>query len=156
MSVLSATAADARAPSTVVEELRGAQVSDVATRVGQLPKPLRTALAQAFRERQLYIADAGQPYQVTDVVIVRPGERQLPFRRLLFAFRAGTHYVVYYQMGGYGQSISALVFAPHDAVRYRLVWGGVERDYDKPAKTPAELIRRIAQDKLFDHLPFLW
>jgi hypothetical protein len=148
--------ADARAPSALVQELAHAPISDVSTRVAQLPSSLRVSLAKTFQQRHLYIADAGQPYQITDVVILRPGQRELPFRRLLFAFRAGTHHVVYYEMGGYGQSVSAVVFAASDSRSYRFVWGGIERDYERPAKTPAAVVHRIVRNELLDHLPFIW
>src|SRR5438477_12609860 len=123
-AAMGATRADARAPSALVQELAHAPISDVSTRVAQLPLALRASLARAFRQRQLYIADAGQPYQITDFVILRPGQRELPFRRLLFAFRAGTYHIVYYEMGGYGQSVSAVVFAAPDSRSSRFVWGG--------------------------------
>jgi hypothetical protein len=156
IAALGALRADAKAPSTLTQELARAPISDVTTRVAQLPSALKTSLAKAFQQKQLYIADAGQPYQVTDVVVLRPGERELPFRRLLFAFRAGTYHVVYYEMGGYGQSVSAVVFASPDRRHYRFVWGGIERDYQRPAKTPAAVVQRILRNELFDHLPFIW
>jgi hypothetical protein len=155
-AALGTARADARPPSALVQELAHAPISDVTTRVAQLPSSLRASLAKAFRQRQLYIADAGQPYQITDFVILRPGQRELPFRRLLFAFRAGTYHIVYYEMGGYGQSVSAVVFAAPDSRSYRFVWGGIERDYERPAKTPAAVVHRIVRDELIDHLPFVW
>ena len=155
-AVLGAEQAAARAPSALVRELVHAPISDVSTRVAQLSSSLRSSLAKTFGQQQLYIADAGQPYQVTDVVVVRPGQRELPFRRLLFAFRAGTYHVVYYEMGGIGQSVNAVVFAAPDSESCRFVWGGVERDYQRPAKSPAALVHRIVRNELMDHLPFIW
>jgi hypothetical protein len=156
VAVLGVAPAAAKAPAKVVDDLSRARATDVATRVAQLPKPLRTALAKSFRQRALFIADAGQPFQVTDFIIIRPGQKELPFRRLIFAFRADRHFLVYYQMGGYGQSLSALVFSAPIRGRCEFIWGGVELDYEKPAKTPADLIRRIVRHKLMDHLPFYW
>ena len=155
-AALWAARADARAPSAVVREFAHAPISEVSTRVAQLPPSLRVSLAKTFQQRQLYIADAGQPYQVTDVVILRPGQRELPFRRLLFAFRAGVYHVVYYEMGGYGQSVSAVVFAAPGSRSYRFIWGGIERDYQRPAKSPAAVVHRIVRNELMDHLPFVW
>jgi hypothetical protein len=151
---LAASAALAKLPVAFLADLPTADVQQVSTRVDQLPHPIRRALATTFHQKALFIADAGRPFQETDVVLTKPGDKPLPFRRLQFAFPTSKYFVVYYESGGYGRSVAALVFSRPVLGTSKFIWGGVE--LADPAKTLSELIRRIQHRKFMDHLPFIW
>ena len=85
---------DAKAPTEVVADLPTADTRDIYTRVAQLPPSLRRALTKTFHQRELFIADAGQPVQETDVIIATRGYKPLPTRRLEFAFRTRSFWIV--------------------------------------------------------------
>ena len=63
------------------------------------------------------MADPGQPFQETDVVIGKP----LPFRRLIFAARSANYCLVYFEHGGiaYGTEVSLYRLSDPKVV---LVW----------------------------------
>lgn len=69
------------------------------------------------------MADAGQPYEPSDMV----GPKPLPFRRLIFAGTSLGYCVVYNEYGGYGtgQEVSLYRLLPGQAV---LAWRGHLRD----------------------------
>ncbi|HYX53325.1 MAG TPA: hypothetical protein VE783_07720 [Candidatus Limnocylindrales bacterium] len=77
--------------------------------ISELPQPVKAALAMAFRQNTLQIADPGKPFNATDVV-----DERLPMRRLIFAGQAGERFVVHYERGGRGHSYYALVFDVKD------------------------------------------
>ena len=87
------------------------------------------------------MADAGQPYQVTDVI----GPKPLPFRRLVFAGTSPGYCVVYNEYGGYGtgQEVSLYRLMPGQAV---LAWQANVRD--QRCLTLAELRDAVSQSKL--------
>ncbi|HYX23758.1 MAG TPA: hypothetical protein VFC23_06360 [Thermoanaerobaculia bacterium] len=78
---------------------------------GELPADLRAALAAHWGEDSR-IADPGQPFQETDVVMGKP----LPWRRLVFAARSGKTCVIVYEHGGIELS-SHLVVSPYGDAR---------------------------------------
>jgi len=55
---------------------------------------------------ELRMADAGRPFQATDVVVTP----NLPWRRLRFAGQAGELVVVHYEAGGFAHSYLLVVF----------------------------------------------
>lgn len=68
-------------------------VSPPVTTVAGIPAPVRAAL-------HVDMADPGQPYQATDVVIGKP----LPWARLVRASHDGTAWTIEYERGGIGYS----------------------------------------------------
>ena len=145
----------AELPASVSRDLCREQAFESIARQNRLPTNVRAALAKAFQQRKLFIADPGEKFQQTDFVIVKPGERKLPTRRLLFAFRTSEHLVVYYESVSAGLGANALVFAIRGAGA-KLLWGGVEVDHDKLARNPAELKQRICKGRLIDDRAFIW
>ena len=121
---------DAKAPTEVVADLPTADTRNIYTRVAQLPPSLRRALTKTFHQRELFIPDAGQPVQETDVIIATRGYKPLPTRRLEFAFRMRSFWIVYYSSWGYEHASTALVFSYS---RARFVWGGVEFEPSRSA-----------------------
>lgn len=143
-------------PTSVSGDLcRGGHAPEPITRQSGLPTQVRAALAHAFQQRKLSIADPGEEFQQTDFVVLKPGKKKLPTRRLLFAFRTADHFVVYYESVSAGLGANALVFSMRGADA-KLLWGGVEVDHDKLAKNPAELKQRICKGRLISDRAFLW
>jgi hypothetical protein len=85
-----------------------------------LPANIRQAFSEVTREPSFALANPGEKYQVTDVVI----DRSLPFRRLVFAGRRDGDWLVYYERGGRGHGYYVLVFKvdPHGDAHF--IWGG--------------------------------
>jgi hypothetical protein len=145
----------ARAPSSVSTELCRSRKLKIITRHEKLPGNVRAALAQAFQQQRLFMANPGEVFQQTDVLVIKPGRKELPTRRLLFAFGTETHFVVYYESVSAGLGANALIFLVQGGVA-TLAWGGVEVDHDKLAKNPGELLSRICAGQLISDRAFLW
>lgn len=89
------------------------------------------------------IADAGKPYQSTDVL----GPKPLPFQRLVFAGTAPGYCVVYYECGGFAarQEMSLYRLSPGQAV---LAWRAELQD-DRKLLTLPELRNVIDKGKFY-------
>lgn len=145
----------AEVPTSVSRGLCCGQVSGPITHHKQFPVEVRIALAHVFQQRNLAIADPEEPFQQTDFVVAKPGQGKLETRRLLFAFRISNQFVVYYESVSAGLGANALIFSLH-GTNTKLLWGGVEVDHDKLAKSPAELKQRICKDQLISDRAFFW
>ena len=145
----------ARVPTSLSKNLCQAHPLGIIKRKDGLPQSIRSALTRAFQEREFSIADPTEDFQRTDFVTVETGRKPLPTRRLLFAFKTAEHFVVYYESSNMGLGANALIFSNSES-RPRLVWGGVEPDYNKLAKTPGELMNRICKERLISDRRFLW
>ena len=80
-----------------------------------IPEPVQDRL---LGKKSLYgMADAGQPYQTSDIV----GPKPLPFRRLIFAALSAGYCLIYNEYGGfmYGQEVSLYCLSAGQAT---LVW----------------------------------
>lgn len=69
------------------------------TRVAQLPPVVRAAYGPG-------LADAGAPFQVTDVVVGKP----LPGARVVWGARVGRLYVLHTEFGGFAHAFALEVF----------------------------------------------
>lgn len=105
-------------PEELKAQLRSETFAERAS-VAALPAPVREGLAVLFRSPGLEMADPGEPFQVTDVVV----GRILPARRLGVAGCSPRHCVVYYERGGIAHTWSAVVFDAGGAPA-RFLWGG--------------------------------
>lgn len=74
--------------------------------VNQLPTGLKVQFARLAGEKDFKMANPGEEYQSTDV-IMRPG---LPRRRLLFAGMSNDKIFIFYEEGGYSHSSHVAVF----------------------------------------------
>jgi hypothetical protein len=101
------------------EHVRGERFAPVAT-VATLPAGVRTALNELFGSKTLEMADPGQPFQATDVMVTP----RLPARRLVAAGCSADHCLVYYERGGFAHVHQIALFSTTDATA-RLVHGGV-------------------------------
>ena len=85
-----------------------------------LPASVRTALTDLFGSGTLEMADPGQPFQATDVMVMP----RLPARRLTTAGCSSDHCLVYYERGGFAHIHQIVLVSTADAAA-RLVHGGV-------------------------------
>ena len=70
--------------------------------------------------KTLEMADPGQPFQATDVMVMP----RLPARRLVSAGCSADHCLVYYERGGFARVHQIVLFSTADTPA-RLVHGGV-------------------------------
>jgi hypothetical protein len=88
--------------------------------VDRLPDDLKSAFCRLAGMKNFEMADPGENYQVTDVVV----EEGLPFKRLLFAGISSGKYFIHYETGGIGHSYHVAVFGIDSQRRVTFVWGG--------------------------------
>lgn len=89
------------------------------------------------------MADAGQPYEISDMA----GPKPLPFRRLILAGTSLGYCIVYDEYGGYGigQEVSLYRLSPSQAV---LAWRANLRD-QRRYLTLTQLQSAVAASKLY-------
>ena len=85
-----------------------------------IPANIKRAFSEIVREPSFALANPGEKFQVTDVVV----DRKLPFRRLLFAGVRDDNWFIHYERGGRAHGYYVVVFKvdPHGDARF--VWGG--------------------------------
>jgi hypothetical protein len=88
--------------------------------VDRLPIDLKSAFSHLAGMHDFEMADPGERFQITDVV-VEPG---LPWRRLLFAGLSTGKYFIHYEEGGIGHSYSVAVFTIDSERKVTFLWGG--------------------------------
>lgn len=90
------------------------------TSIRGLPLGVRNELQTLFGSAALDIAEPGDKFQVTDVIV----DPTLPIRRLVAAGCSIDHCIVYYERGGITHTWRVAVFHwTPDATRFE--WGGV-------------------------------
>jgi hypothetical protein len=92
---------------------------ETVTSIRGLPLGVRDALQDLFGTNTLDIAEPGEPFRATDVVV----DPKLPVRRLRLAACSMEYCIVYYERGGIAHTWHAAVFHWTPAVT-RLEWGG--------------------------------
>jgi len=88
--------------------------------VNQLPASLKLQFARLAGEKDFKMANPGEEYQSTDV-IMRPG---LPRRRLLFAGISNDKIFILYEEGGYSHSYHVAVFHLDPKRNVTFLWMG--------------------------------
>jgi hypothetical protein len=88
--------------------------------VATLPPNVRDSLNDLFGSKTLEMADPGQPFQATDVMVTP----RLPARRLVAAGCSADHCLVYYERGGFAHVHQIVLFSTTVATAH-LVHGGV-------------------------------
>jgi hypothetical protein len=106
-------------PEALRDHVRTEQFTPVAT-VAALPAGVRDALRALFGGKTLEMADPGQPFQATDVMVTP----RLPARRLVAGGCSTDHCLVYYERGGFAHVHQIALFSTTDTSA-RLVHGGV-------------------------------
>lgn len=149
---LSFHAARATVPPEVLRDLADPRAGKMITRVQSLPRAVQSALVRIFVQKQLYL---GNPDQPLGAELSLPGQADFPGRRLIFAFESPNYYVVYFETGPPAVHASVLVLNKPGRKSSRLVWGAA--DLHRPfAKDRADLLRRIASGRLFEHARMIW
>jgi hypothetical protein len=119
------------------------------TKTEAIPANVKQAFAKITGEPSFALADPGQKYQVTDVVI----GRGLPRRRLIFAGVRGDEWFVHYEVGGRGHSYCVLLFKVYPQDRVQFVWGGVG---SHGAKNLYQLRKMVAAGQFSDEIQNYW
>ena len=130
------------------EHILDGQFKVVSTTEG-MPANVKQAFSEITREPSFALANPGQKYQVTDVVV----DRNLPFRRLVFAGVKADKWFVHYERGGRGHGYYVLVFKvdPHGDAHF--VWGG---SGPNGAKNLEQLRKMVATGQLSDGESYYW
>jgi hypothetical protein len=130
------------------EHILDSQFKVVSTTEG-MPANIKQAFADITREPSFALANPGQKYQVTDVVV----DRKLPFRRLVFAGVKDHNWLVHYERGGRGHGYYLLVFKvdPHGDAHF--VWGG---SGPNGAKNLEQLRKMVAAGQFSDEENYYW
>ena len=85
-----------------------------------IPKNVKQAFSEITRQSSFALADPGQKYQGGDVVT----DRNLAFRRLVFAGVNDDRWFIHYERGGRGHGYYVVVFKVDFDGRAHFVWGG--------------------------------
>ncbi len=109
----------------------------------------KQAFAKITNESSFGLANPGQKYQVTDVVV----ERGLPRRRLVFAGVWGDEWFIHYELGGRGHGYCVLLFRVDPANRVQFVWGGAG---SHGAKNLSQLRKMVAAGQFSDEMQYYW
>ena len=99
--------------------MTGKKVGPYFSHVADLPPAVLEAARLEFGSQSFEMADAGGPWNATDVAV-----GSLPFRRLIWATAVDEHFILHYEMGGIGHSWHVLVFGPIQNGRRECVWAG--------------------------------
>ncbi len=110
------------------------------TSTEQLPGKLKAAFANLTKEAEFTLANPGEDYQSTDVVI----GHKLPLRRMVIAGICNAYWFIHYERGGIGHSYELVFFQPDSKGEMAFVWGG--RGF-YGASSCAELRNAIASKK---------
>jgi hypothetical protein len=111
-------------------------------------KSLPPAVFALCVEKGGAMAEPGQPFQATDVIIQG---QNLPGKRLIWAVTDGDYYIVHYERGGIAHSFHVLIAkAPRDHAKATLVWRAV----GKPLKDYSAFVSALRSGSLDDRLDY--
>lgn len=128
------------------QHLLQAKDAPLVTTMHEIPKEVVEACAAASSGGGFQFADAGQPFQVTDVVT----EKDLPAKRLIWAARIPGYMVVHYESGGIAHVYHVMVVSLDSAKKAHVVWAAGA----KPMKSYAEFREALTAGKLDDSIPW--
>jgi hypothetical protein len=117
--------------------------------VDRLPNDLKSAFSQLAGMRDFSMANPGEKYQVTDVVV----EKGLPFKRLLFAGISNDKCFIHYEEGGIGHSYHVAVFGVDSEGKIKFLWGGPGT---QGAKNLEQLRMMVAAGVFKDDQAYYW
>jgi hypothetical protein len=137
-----------RLSATEKEHILDSPFTEV-TRTEAIPANARQAFAKITGEPSFALANPGQKYQVTDVVV----DRRLPRRRLVFAGIHGDVWFIHYELGGIGQSYCVLLFTVDPQNHMQFVWGGAG---SHGAKNLDQLRKMVAGGQFSDEMQNYW
>jgi hypothetical protein len=120
-------------PVSIQKELSRVQVVGTCS-VPQLPEPIQRSLAALGHETTLFMADPGEKWN--DSCLLVPG---LPRRQLVFAGRSGSHWLIQYWEGGYAPQVMTVVLEI-TGTRANVVWSGSCFETSDPLNSPTEML----------------
>ncbi len=120
--------------------------------VHDIPPYVMKAVREITRD-DFRIADRGQPYIATDVVLL-PEMRGWPNRQLRVATRSDKYVLLAYHVGGYGQGFCVLAFSitPKEHEAHPILIATLT-DSRAPHDTVADLARAFERGKLQQYRP---
>jgi hypothetical protein len=119
------------------------------TKTESMPASVKKAFAKITGEPAFALANPGEKFQVTDVII----DHSLPRRRLVFAGARGNDWFVHYEGGGIGRFFCVVVFRVDLQNRAEFVWGGAG---SHGAKDLDQLRKMIAAGQFSDDKTYYW
>ncbi|EDY16811.1 hypothetical protein CfE428DRAFT_5620 [Chthoniobacter flavus Ellin428] len=141
LPMVSSSADTAKLPAADREHLLQAKDPPLVTTMHEIPAEVVEACAAASSGGGFELADAGQPFQATDVIIGKP----LPGKRLIWAARLPGYMVVHYESGGIAHLYHVMVVALDSSKKkVHVVWAAGAR----PMKSYAEFRETLATGKL--------
>ena len=117
--------------------------------VDSLPYGLKSAFSSLAGEHDFKMANPGDKYQATDVVV----EPALPFRRLVFAGISTDKCFIHYEAGGIGHSYHIAVFGVDSEGKAKFLWGGPG---PRAAKDLEQLRTMVAGGAFADDRAYYW
>jgi hypothetical protein len=133
------TPAPAPLSASVREHLRADTLTPIA-RVADLPALVQSAIKTSFSSPKLEMADPGQEFQSTDVVM----NPSLPTRRLISAGCSSDHCLVHYEQGGIAHFYRVLLVSVSKTTA-KVEWNGMSGG---PTPNIAELQAQIVSGKI--------
>jgi hypothetical protein len=116
-------------------------------RTTDIPASVRTR----FGGSGLEMAEPGEPFRATDVIV--PGEKKLPFRRLIFAGCSREKCFIHYERGGRGYGCHVVVFGIDSLGAATFIWAGAGF---RAAADLTELRAKIRSGDFADDRPYSW
>jgi hypothetical protein len=117
----------------------------------EIPEEVVRACAAETIGKEFRLADAGQPFQVTDVI----SNEKLLSKRLIWGARLPGYFVVHYEHGGYAHTYHVLVVAVDGAEKARVVWSGLVASAVAPLKSYGAFREALAAGKLDDTVSYI-
>jgi hypothetical protein len=148
LTTLTAQDFHARLSSTEKQHVLDSPFTQV-TKTESMPASVKQAFARITGEPAFALANPGEKFQLTDVVV----DRRLPSRRLVFAGVRGEEWFVHYEMGGIGHSYCVVLFRVDSQDRLAFVWGGAG---SHSAKDLDQLRKMVAAGQFSDDRKYYW
>ena len=143
------TADVTKLPAVERQKLEHADSIELLRSAAKVPKEVFDACAVTSKDPAFRLADAGQPFRVTDTITNE--NRNLPRRRFIWAARLPEYYVVHYEMGGRGHSFHVLLVKFDGTQKAaQVTWSAAAillKDYD-------HFLRALKTGKLDDSLDY--
>jgi hypothetical protein len=128
------------------EKLLKAADAPLVLTMHEIPPEVVKACAAASSGGGFELADAGKPFQVTDVIT----DEKLPGKRLDWAARIPGYMVVHYEIGGVAHAYHVMVVALDPDKKAHVVWAALT----KPLKSYPEFRAALIAGELDDQFPY--
>jgi hypothetical protein len=144
--VVSTGAGVTRLASSDREALEQTKNVELVYTTGAIPTAVRDACATVISDHRFWMADAGKPFNVTDV---GPDDR-IPSRRLIWAARLPERFLLHYESGGIAHGFH-LILVRFTGSSAHVVWRAATTDY-KDYALFLQALKQNKPDDTFDNL----